>query len=177
MFRSPKQSFLRCIQKHLQFQMMTIVASFLEVSYFTFQSGIHGPPNSFETSFGPGPIQYQIFIFLSGTDRFWSVEPWFRLTFMISRFEWYISVVPRHPVTCQGLPVSLPDAPLPLQSVLTATLSSPQPPQVLQDLKYFSWFLINFNLAIDQFGITASTWTGGDDVTRSSNPFDLTANT
>lgn len=38
-------------------------------------------------------------------------------------------IVPRHPVTCQGLPVSLPDAPLPLQSVLTATLSSPQPPQ------------------------------------------------
>ena len=109
---------------------------------------------------------------------------------MVFPYQSYISVVSRHPVTCQGLPVSLPDAPLPLQSVLTATLSSPQPPQV--NFKsvpssahfaltiYGSWslkYLTKIDLAIDQFGITTSTWTGGDDVTRSSNPFDLTANT
>ena len=49
---------------------------------------------------------------------------------MVSRYKYIISVVPRHPVTCQGMPASMPDAPLPLQSVLTASLSSPQPQQV-----------------------------------------------
>ena len=54
----------------------------------------------------------------------------FLQTFMVSRYKYIISVVPRHPVTCQGMPASMPDAPLPLQSVLTASLSSPQPQQV-----------------------------------------------
>ena len=64
MFRSPKQSFLRCIQKHLQFQMMTIVASFLEVSFSHFNQGstAHQIRSTLHFVLVPSSIRFSFFV-------------------------------------------------------------------------------------------------------------------